>query len=94
MTELTFEVLVLDGTPRVSDQRLPSGESSVSSPLSITLISGQHDPVLVDAPYTFGQVERVRNWILDSGKTFAARVHYSCTRRPLAGSGPTASCFP
>lgn len=69
MTTLSYEVLVLDGTPRAGDQRLPSGESIVSSPLSITLISGENDAVLVDVPYTFGQIERVRNWIEDSGKT-------------------------
>jgi glyoxylase-like metal-dependent hydrolase (beta-lactamase superfamily II) len=69
MTTLSYEVLVLDGTPRAGDQRLPSGEAIVSSPLSITLISGENDAVLVDVPYTFGQIERVRNWIQDSGKT-------------------------
>jgi glyoxylase-like metal-dependent hydrolase (beta-lactamase superfamily II) len=69
MSGLSYEVLVLDGTPRSGDQRLPSGESIVSSPLSITLISGERDAVLVDAPYTYGQIERVRNWIADSGKT-------------------------
>jgi glyoxylase-like metal-dependent hydrolase (beta-lactamase superfamily II) len=69
MTTLSYEVLALDGTPRAGDQRLPSGEVIVSSPLSITLISGENDAVLVDVPYTFGQIERVRNWIQDSGKT-------------------------
>lgn len=69
MTTLSYEVLVLDGTPRAGDQRIPSGEVIVSSPLAITLISGENDAVLVDAPYTFGQIERVRNWIQDSGKT-------------------------
>ena len=68
MSASTYEVLVLDGTPRVSGQRLPSGESIVSSPLSVTLITGETDAVLVDAPYTYGQVEKVRNWVLDSGK--------------------------
>ncbi|MEV7661938.1 MBL fold metallo-hydrolase [Paenarthrobacter sp. NPDC089316] len=69
MATLSYEVLVLDGTPRAGDQRLPSGEAIVSSPLAITLISGERDAVLVDAPYTFGQIERVRNWIRSSGKT-------------------------
>ena len=68
MQELTYEVLVLDGTPRAGEQRLPSGESIVSSPLSVVLIAGEETAVLVDAPYTYGQVERVRNWIADSGK--------------------------
>jgi glyoxylase-like metal-dependent hydrolase (beta-lactamase superfamily II) len=68
MSELDYEVLVMDGTPRVGEQRLPSGETIVSSPLSVTLISGERDAVLADAPYTYGQVERVRDWIIDSGK--------------------------
>jgi glyoxylase-like metal-dependent hydrolase (beta-lactamase superfamily II) len=68
MPELTYEVLVLDGTPRAREQRLPSGEPLVSSPLSVTLIAGGRDAVLVDTPYTYGQVERVRDWIADSGK--------------------------
>ena len=68
MPELTYEVLVLDGTPRAGEQRLPSGESIVSSPLSVVLIAGEETAVLVDAPYTYGQVERVRNWVADSGK--------------------------
>ena len=72
MPELTYDVLVLDGTPRSGDMRLPSGESIVSSPLSVTLVQGSSDAVLVDAPYTYGQVERVRNWIRDSGRNLIA----------------------
>ena len=68
MSELGYEVLVLDGTPRAGEQRLPTGEPIVSSPLSVVLIAGDRDAVLIDAPYTYGQVERVRNWITDSGK--------------------------
>src|SRR5260370_39728681 len=68
MPELTYEVLVLDGTPRAGEQRLPSGESIVSSPLAVVLIAGEETAVLVDAPYTYGQVERIRNWVVDSGK--------------------------
>ena len=72
MPELTYDVLVLDGTPRSGDMRLPSGESIVSSPLSVTLVQGSSDAVLVDAPYTYGQVERVRDWIRDSGRNLIA----------------------
>lgn len=68
MSKLGYEVLVLDGTPRAGEQRLPTGEPIVSSPLSVVLIAGDRDAVLIDAPYTYGQVERVRNWITDSGK--------------------------
>lgn len=94
MTDLSYEVLVLDGTPRVSDQRLPSGESIVSSPLSITLITGQQDAVLVDAPYTYGQIDRVRSWILDSGKTLRSIYITHAHGDHWLGAGELLSTFP
>ncbi|MFC5951522.1 MBL fold metallo-hydrolase [Pseudonocardia lutea] len=66
--ELSYEVLVLDGVPRAGGQTLPTGEGIVSSPLAVTLVKGVEDAVLVDAPYTYGQVDRVRTWIEDSGR--------------------------
>jgi glyoxylase-like metal-dependent hydrolase (beta-lactamase superfamily II) len=94
MATLSYEVLVLDGTPRAGDQRLPSGEAIVSSPLSITLISGEHDAVLVDAPYTFGQIERVRNWIKDSGKTLRYVYITHAHGDHWLGAGELLSSFP
>ncbi|MEV7605778.1 MBL fold metallo-hydrolase [Paenarthrobacter sp. NPDC089322] len=70
MVQLTYETLVLDGTARAEGQ-LPTGERFVTSPLTLTLISGERDAVLVDAPYTFGQIARVRGWLEDSGKRLA-----------------------
>ncbi|MEU7811135.1 MBL fold metallo-hydrolase [Pseudonocardia sp. NPDC049154] len=67
-TTLAYEVLVLDGVPRAGGQTLPTGEGIVSSPLALTLVIGAEDAVLIDAPYTYGQIERVRNWILASGR--------------------------
>lgn len=94
MTDLSYEVLVLDGTPRVSDQRLPTGESIVSSPLSITLISGERDAVLVDAPYTYAQVERVQNWVRDSGKTLRHIYITHAHGDHWLGTGELLSAFP
>lgn len=71
MTQLSYETLVLDGTPRAAGT-LPTGEPFATSPLTVTLISGERDAVLVDGPLTYGQVNRVRNWITDSGKTLTA----------------------
>ncbi|MGU3433036.1 MBL fold metallo-hydrolase [Actinomycetes bacterium M1A6_2h] len=68
MSTLSYDVLVLDGTPRVTDLRMPNGDPIISSPLSITLVYGDTDAVLVDAPFTFDQVERVGNWIEKHGK--------------------------
>jgi glyoxylase-like metal-dependent hydrolase (beta-lactamase superfamily II) len=38
------------------------------SPLSITLIYGEHDAVLVDPPLTSQQADQVSKWVEDSGK--------------------------
>jgi glyoxylase-like metal-dependent hydrolase (beta-lactamase superfamily II) len=94
MTTLSYEVLVLEGTPRARDQRLPSGEAIVSSPLAITLISGEHDAVLLDVPYTFGQIERVRNWIQDSGKTLRYVYIKHARGDHWLGAGELLSSFP
>jgi glyoxylase-like metal-dependent hydrolase (beta-lactamase superfamily II) len=71
MTELHYEVLVHDGVRRQRAERLPDGSPIVSSPLVSTLIVGDHDAVLVDAPFTRGQVARVGDWIERSGKRLA-----------------------
>jgi glyoxylase-like metal-dependent hydrolase (beta-lactamase superfamily II) len=68
MTELRYEVLVHDGLPRNREQRLPDGSPIVSSPVSSTLIFGEHDAVLVDPPFTLDQVQRTVEWIQKSGK--------------------------
>jgi glyoxylase-like metal-dependent hydrolase (beta-lactamase superfamily II) len=68
MTELRYEVLVSDGVPRNRNQRLPDGGPIVSSPLSTTLIYGERDAVLVDAPFTRDQVRVVGDWVERSGK--------------------------
>ena len=69
MTELRYEVLVNDGLPRNREQRLPDGSPIVSSPVSSTLILGEHDAVLVDPPFTRDQVQRTADWISESGRT-------------------------
>jgi glyoxylase-like metal-dependent hydrolase (beta-lactamase superfamily II) len=68
MTELRYEVLVSDGVPRNRNQRLLDGGPIVSSPLSTTLIYGERDAVLVDAPFTRDQVRVVGDWVERSGK--------------------------
>ncbi|MEU6083364.1 MBL fold metallo-hydrolase [Streptomyces sp. NPDC047108] len=70
-TDLSYEVLVLDGVTRVSEQRMPNGDPFVSSPLSCTLIHGEHDALLVDPPFTYEQVQEVGDWIERSGKRLA-----------------------
>lgn len=68
MTELRYEVLVHEGLPRNREQRLPDGSPIVSSPVASTLIIGETDAVLVDPPFTRDQVQRVVDWIENSGR--------------------------
>jgi glyoxylase-like metal-dependent hydrolase (beta-lactamase superfamily II) len=70
--ELRYQVLVHDGLRRRRDQKLPDGSPIVSSPVSSTLIYGRRDAVLVDPPFTYGQVRRVGDWIEASGKHLTA----------------------
>jgi glyoxylase-like metal-dependent hydrolase (beta-lactamase superfamily II) len=72
MSELQFEVLVNDGLRRQREQRLPDGSPLISSPIASTLIYGERDAVLVDAPFTYEQVQRVVDWIEGSGKHLTA----------------------
>ena len=69
---LSYEVLVSDGVPRKIDLRLPNGDEIVSSPISSTLISGDHDAVLVDPPLTHAQIAQVAEGVARSGKRLAA----------------------
>jgi len=68
MSELNYEVLVHDGMRRHREQRLPDGSPIISSPVSSTLIFGEHDAVLVDPPFTYEQVSRIGDWIESFGK--------------------------
>src|SRR6201993_1607471 len=68
MTELHYEVMVHEGLQRNREQRLPDGSPIVSSPVASTLIHGDRDAVLVDPPFTRDQVQRVGDWIENSGK--------------------------
>ena len=71
MSKLQYEVLVHDGVRRQREQRLPDGSPIVSSPVSSTLIFGDHDAVLVDPPFTREQVRDVGDWVEGSGKKLA-----------------------
>jgi glyoxylase-like metal-dependent hydrolase (beta-lactamase superfamily II) len=71
-TALSYEVLVSDGVPRKIDLRLPNGDGIVSSPISSTVISGEHDAVLVDPPLTHTQIAQVAEGLARSGKRLAS----------------------
>jgi glyoxylase-like metal-dependent hydrolase (beta-lactamase superfamily II) len=50
---------------------LPNGDPIVSSPVSSTLIFGEQDAVLADPPFTREQIQKVGDWIEQSGKRLA-----------------------
>lgn len=65
---LRYDVLVSDGPVRAGDERMPSGEPLVWNPLSSVLVYGERDALLVDPPFTRGQIQRVGDWVERSGK--------------------------
>jgi glyoxylase-like metal-dependent hydrolase (beta-lactamase superfamily II) len=65
---LTYDTIVTDGAPRARGQHLPTGEPIISSPITSTLIQGERDAVLVDAPLTKEQTRKVIDWVAASGK--------------------------
>src|SRR5258707_2732488 len=60
---LSWKVFVTPGVATVSDD-LPPGEAvRMWSPISSTLIYGERDAVLVDAPTTVEQAEALADWV-------------------------------
>jgi len=70
-TQLSYDVFVSDGPVWASDERLPDGTPPAWSPLSSTLISGAQDAILVDPPFTRTQIQRVGDWVEQSGRRLA-----------------------
>jgi glyoxylase-like metal-dependent hydrolase (beta-lactamase superfamily II) len=65
---LSWTVFVTPSVPTVSDD-LPPGEMvRMWSPISSTLIYGERDAVLVDAPTTVEQAATLADWVVASGK--------------------------
>jgi glyoxylase-like metal-dependent hydrolase (beta-lactamase superfamily II) len=65
---LSWKVFVTPGVATVSDD-LPPGEAvRMWSPISSTLIYGERNAVLVDAPTTVEQAEALADWVVDNGK--------------------------
>ena len=68
MSALTYDVFVCDPIPQAVTALVPNGDRREFSPLSVTLISGSEDAVLVDPPMTIDQTNAVAEWIAASGK--------------------------
>lgn len=65
---LSYDVFVADPIPQAVTDLVPNGDRREFSPLSITLISGDRDAVLVDPPMTINQTKDVGDWVEASGK--------------------------
>ncbi len=72
MSELSYDVLVVDGAERHGDLTMPDGSPIVSSPCACTLILGASEAVLCDPPFTNSQIAEVGDWIADSGRRLSA----------------------
>lgn len=78
-SQLKYDVFVTDPIPQNAQQLVPNGDKRMFSPLSVTLVSGDQDAVLVDPPLTAAQTDEVSDWIEASGKNlthiFATHGH-------------------
>jgi glyoxylase-like metal-dependent hydrolase (beta-lactamase superfamily II) len=76
---LGYDVFVSDPVPMDLPGLLPNGAPHLFQPLSTTLIYGEHDAVLAEAPLTVDQGKLVGDWIAVSGKNlthiFASHAH-------------------
>src|SRR5580693_5985659 len=65
---LSWDVFLAPSIPAITSD-LPPGEKERPWPtISSTLISGERDAVLVDAPITVEQARALANWVVASGK--------------------------
>jgi glyoxylase-like metal-dependent hydrolase (beta-lactamase superfamily II) len=62
-THLGYDVFISAPIPQHATERIPNGDQPMWSPLSSTLIFGDHDAVLVDPPFTHEQGRMVGDWV-------------------------------
>jgi glyoxylase-like metal-dependent hydrolase (beta-lactamase superfamily II) len=74
-----YQTFIADPIPLNVTEPVPNGDRRMFSPLSVTLLYGEHDAVLVDPPLTRGQAEEVASWIQARGRNltriFATHGH-------------------
>lgn len=63
-----YDVFIADPIPQNVTERVPNGDRRMFSPLSVTLIYGERDAVLVDPPLTIEQATAVGEWVERTGK--------------------------
>lgn len=76
---LGYDVFIAEPIALDVRERVPNGDRRRFSPLSVTLIHGDADAVLVDPPLTRDQAEDVARWVEASGRNlthiFATHGH-------------------
>ena len=65
---LTWEVFLAPSIPAITSDLPPGEKQRPWPPISSSLIYGERDAVLVDAPITVEQARSLANWIAASGK--------------------------
>src|SRR5580693_4523046 len=64
---LTWEVFLAPSIPAITSDLPPGEKQRPWPPISSTLISGERDAVLVDAPITVEQARALANWVAARG---------------------------
>jgi glyoxylase-like metal-dependent hydrolase (beta-lactamase superfamily II) len=65
---LKWDVFLAPSIPAITSDLPPGEKQRPWPPISSTLISGERDAVLVDAPITVEQARALANWVAASGK--------------------------
>src|SRR5437899_6146186 len=65
---LKWDVFLAPSIPAITNDLPPGEKQRPWPPISSTLISGERDAVLVDAPITVEQARALANWVAASGK--------------------------
>src|ERR1700738_4605983 len=65
---LRWDVFLTPSIPAITSDLPPGEKERPWPPISSTLISGERDAVLVDAPITVEQARALANWVVARGK--------------------------
>src|SRR5258708_5270725 len=65
---LRWDVFLAPSIPAITNDLPPGEKQRPWPPISSTLISGERDAVLVDAPITIEQARALTNWVAARGK--------------------------
>jgi glyoxylase-like metal-dependent hydrolase (beta-lactamase superfamily II) len=91
---LGWQVYVAPEMP-VAMNEIPPGQSERRwPPTTSTLIFGSRDAVLVDALFTFAQVEHLSEWVVRNGKALTAICITHCHGDHYLGAGTILRRFP